>query len=299
MGGWTVRRILPTRTKRESKQQRPAWTYIGGFLIFAWLTFMAAYAVMPFLWIFATSLRTADTAFNLPPAFFPQTWEWENWYNVLTSTRVNFPRFFINSLKIALSVTTFQLLTCSLAAFAFARLRFRGKSLLFAAFLATMMVPAQVTLVPRFIIVKSLGLIDTHWALILPAASGAYGVFLLRQFFMTLPGELIEAARLDGASFFRIYRDVMFPLIGPGLSALGIFTFLHAWNDFFGPLIYLRSWDNYTLPIAIVLLQGYFGDGSRAQVLAAICISVLPVLLVFLVAQRHVVRGIALTGIKV
>jgi multiple sugar transport system permease protein len=153
-------------------------------------------------------------------------------------------------------------------------------------------------MVPTFIIVRNLGLMDSHWALILPAVTSAFGVFLLRQQFMSVPGELMDAAKIDGASFFRIYWQVMLPLIGPGLSALGILTFLGSWNNFLGPLLFLRSWDNFTFPIAIVNLQGYMGTGNRAHVLAGIMISILPSLIVFLFAQRFIIRGIALTGLK-
>ena len=163
------------------------WGIVGSALIFLWLSAVAVYAILPFMWIFSTSLRTADTSFNLPPSFLPQAWEWENWYQVIVSPRINFPLFFVNSLKIATSVSVLQMLLSSLAAFSFARLRFKGRDTLFFIFLATLMVPAQVTVVARFIIIKELGMMDTHWALILPAASGAYGVFLLRQFFKTLP----------------------------------------------------------------------------------------------------------------
>jgi multiple sugar transport system permease protein len=139
---------------------------------------------------------------------------------------------------------------------------------------------------------------DTHWALILPSMTSAFGVFLLRQFFMTLPEELMDAAKIDGAGFFRIYWRIMLPLVGPGLSALGVFTFLWSWNNFYGPLLFLRSWDKLTFPLALVTLQGYMGMGNRAHVLAGIMMSIFPVLVFFLLAQRFVIRGIALTGLK-
>jgi multiple sugar transport system permease protein len=160
------------------------------------------------------------------------------------------------------------------------------------------MVPGTVTMIPTFILMRHLSLIDSHWALILPGLSSAFGVFLLRQQFMTLPQELMEAARIDGAGFARIFGQIMLPLIGPGLSALGIFTFLGQWNNFLGPMLYLRSWEKFTYPLAIVNLQGYMGSGNRAHVLAAIMIGVLPVLVCFLVAQRYVIQGIAVTGLK-
>jgi multiple sugar transport system permease protein len=169
---------------------------------------------------------------------------------------------------------------------------------LFALYLASLMVTGVVTIVPNFIIMRELGLFNSHWALILPGLTNSFGVFLLRQYFMGLPSELYDAAKIDGAGFFRIYWQIMLPLVGPGLSALGILTFLGTWNNYLGPLLFLRTWDQMTLPIAIVTLQGYMGAGSLAHVLAAIMLSILPVLIFFLLGQRFVIRGIAMTGIR-
>jgi multiple sugar transport system permease protein len=272
--------------------------YIGEGILWSLLILVALFEFAPISWMFATSLRPAAESFNLPPDFLPTAFHWENYLGVIQSPQINFLRFFWNSIKIAVLVTAAQLLTCSLAAFAFARLRFPGRDTLFFIFLASLMVPWTVIMVPTFIIVRNLGLMDSHWALILPAVTSAFGVFLLRQQFMSVPGELMDAAKIDGAGFFRIYWQVMLPLIGPGLSALGILTFLGSWNNFLGPLLFLRSWDNFTFPIAIVNLQGYMGTGNRAHVLAGIMISILPSLIVFLFAQRFIIRGIALTGLK-
>jgi multiple sugar transport system permease protein len=288
------RLVKPT----QKMQSRSLIYYLWHGFLYLWLTFMAVYAVMPIMWMFSTSLRLPADSFALPPSFFPTSWKWSNWYEVLTSDLIDYPLFFFNSLKIATLVTVSQLLLGSMAAFSFARLRFPGKQIIFTMFLATMMVPAQVTIVPRFILVRTLGLVDTHWAIILQGLVGAYGIFLLRQFFMTLPSELVDAARIDGAGFFGIYWRILLPLVGPGLSALGVFVFLGQWNNFFGALLFLRSWDKMTLPVALVTLQGYMGEGSRAHVLAAIMMSAVPVLALYLFAQRFVLQGIALTGLK-
>ncbi|HEY65743.1 MAG TPA: carbohydrate ABC transporter permease [Caldilineae bacterium] len=288
--GWTTRiRKFPARS---------ASFYVGETIIWILLIAMAIIEVAPIMWMFSTSLRNPSESFELPPDFLPTSWRWDNYLAVIKSEKINFPLFFWNSLKIALIVMGAQLLTCSLAAFAFARLRFPGRDALFFLFLASMMVPSQVTTVPIFIIIRILHLMDTHWALILPSMTSAFGVFLLRQFFMTLPEELMDAAKIDGAGFFRIYWRIMLPLVGPGLSALGVFTFLWSWNNFYGPLLFLRSWDKLTFPLALVTLQGYMGMGNRAHVLAGIMMSIFPVLVFFLLAQRFVIRGIALTGLK-
>jgi multiple sugar transport system permease protein len=259
---------------------------------------MAIIEFAPVSWLFANSLRDPSQAYVLPPSFWPTSFQWQNYLTVINSPQIRFLLFFFNSIKIAVIVTISQLLTCSLASFAFARLKFRGRNALFFMFLATMMVPGTVILIPTFIIIRVLGLMDTHWALILPGLTSAFGIFLLRQQFMSLPEALTDAAKIDGAGFLRIFSQIMLPLIGPGLSALGIFTFLGTWNSFLPPLLYLHTNDKFTFPLAIVVLQGYMGTGNRSQVLAGIMISVAPVLLFFLLAQRFIIQGIAVTGLK-
>jgi len=288
--------LSPRRT--SSWRSKGVGHYVGEFVVWAFIITMALIEFGPISWMFSTSLRDPKDSFNLPPDFWPTAFHWQNYVAVLTSPDVEFLLFFWNSIKIAGIITVVQLLTCSMAGFAFGRLRFPGRDFLFFAFLASMMVPWTVIMVPTFIIIKNLGLMNTHWALILPSLTSAFGVFLLRQQFMSLPGELMDAAKIDGAGYFRIFWQVMLPLIGPGLSALGIFTFLASWNNFLGPLLYLRDWDKFTFPIALVLLQGYMGTGDRAELLAGIMISIFPVLLFFLFAQRFVIQGISMTGLK-
>ena len=294
----TVEQRPPARPRRSWLRGRSPLSMIGEAVIWLFLIVMAVIEFAPVSWIFATSLRDPAHSFDLPPDFLPTAFVWQNYLAVIKSPQIKFLLFFWNSVKIALIVTAAQLITCSMAAFSFARLRYPGRSALFFVFLATMMVPATVLMIPTFIIIRALGLLDSHYALILPALTSALGVFLLRQQFMTLPEELVEAARMDGAGFFRIYWQIMLPLIGPGLSALAILTFLGSWNNFMGPLLYLRSWDKFTFPLAIANLQGYMGSGNRSHVLAGIMISIFPVLLLFLLAQRWVIQGIAVTGLK-
>lgn len=284
--------------QQQPRMRHSLWFYLGEIMIWTFLIVMAIIEFAPISWIFATSLRSPAESFNLPPDFWPTAFNWQNYVAVVSSPKINFLGFFWNSLKIALIITGMQLLTCSMAGFSFARLRYPGRDFLFFLFLSSLMVPATVIMIPTFILIKSLGLIDTHWSLILPAVTSAFGVFLMRQAFMTLPGELMDAAKIDGASYFRMYWQVLMPLVGPALSALGIFTFLGSWNNFIGPLLFLRTWDNYTFPIAIVMLNDYMGTGNRAHVLAGVMISMFPVLLFFLLAQRFVIRGIAVTGLK-
>lgn len=202
---------------------------------------MAIIEFAPISWLFANSLRDPKVAYNLPPSFWPTDFQWINYWKVINSPNIPFMNFFWNSVKIAAVVTAGTLLTCSMAAFAFARLKFPGREIIFFIFLATMMIPGTVVLIPTFIIISRMHLLDNHLALILPGLTSAFGIFLLRQQFMSVPEALIDAAKIDGAGFLRIFFIIMLPLVGPGLSALGILTFLASWNNLLGPLLYLRS----------------------------------------------------------
>jgi ABC-type glycerol-3-phosphate transport system permease component len=203
-----------------------------------------------------------------------------------------------NSFKIASIITLGQLFTCSTAAYAFARIRFKGSNVLFLLLLSSMMIPLQVTIVPLFILMRRLKLYDTHASLILPVLISAFGVFLLRQFFLTIPKELEDAARIDGASHLTIYSRIILPLSGPVLSALAILAFLYFWNELFRPLIFLSSLENFTIPVGLVMLRGQYDIGSPTRLMAAVTMAVIPVLIVFLFAQRYIIEGITLTGIK-
>jgi multiple sugar transport system permease protein len=289
---------LQDEKRGEGFKKRTPFYYVGEVILWTLLTIMAFIEFAPISWLFANSLRDPSQAYVLPPSFWPTAFEWQNYAAVVNSPQIKFLLFFWNSLKIAGIVTVGTLLTCSLASFAFARLKFPGRNALFFMFLATMMIPGTVILIPTFIIMRNLGLLDNHLALILPSLTSAFGIFLLRQQFMSLPEALMDAAKIDGAGYFRIFFQIMLPQIGPGLSALGILTFLGSWNNFLGPLLYLRSNDKFTFPLAIVTLRGYMGTGNRSQVLAGIMISVAPVLLFFLLAQRFIIQGIAVTGLK-
>lgn len=249
----------------------------------------------PFVWMVHTSTLPTAEAYRYPPVIFPSYRAWENYERALTL--VPFGRFFFNSAVVATSITVLQLLTCSLGAFAFARMRFPGRDVLFLAYLATMMVPFEVTLIPSFIIIRELNWIDTYPALIVPFIFSAYGTFLLRQFFKSVHGDLYDAARVDGASYFEIYWRIFLPLAKPALAALGVFVFLHFWNSFFWPLVVTNSLEMRTVPIGLALFQGR--DSIQWNLMmAATTLAVLPTLIVFLLAQRFFVRGIMLSGLK-
>ena len=253
--------------------------------------------LLPLSWMFSTSLRSTAESYSLPPAILPTSWHWENYMTVFQGN-VPMLRLASNSLFVAVMVTAGQLLTCSMAGYAFARLRFKGKNPLFILFLAALMVPGQVTIIPVFIIMRSLGLIDNLFALILPALISPFGVFLMRQFFLTVPQELIDAAKIDGAGYWRTFWMVGMPLAGPALSALGILTFNFTWNSYFQPLIFINTWEKMTLPLGIASLRSYMGAGNPSVILAAVTLAVLPVLVVFLAAQRWIIEGMIRSGLK-
>jgi multiple sugar transport system permease protein len=256
----------------------------------------AAGMVAPFLWMFATSMRNALHAYDLPPVWFalPSTAN----YHAAVSGPVPLLHNMANSAIVAVAVTVGQLVFCPLAGYAFARMRFPGSGLVFALLLTSLMVPMQVTIIPLFLLMKDWGLINNLWSLILPGLTGALGVFLMRQFFSTLPGELFEAARLDGAGVLRTYLRIALPLAKPGLTTLAVITFLASWNAYFQPLVFLNDINATTLPPALVVMLGPYKSGNVAVVMAATAIAVLPALVVFLLAQRWIVEALARSGLK-
>jgi multiple sugar transport system permease protein len=253
--------------------------------------------VVPFLWMFATSMRTATEAFDLPPQWIPLPLRADNYQAAVTGP-VPLLQNMLNSAVIAISVALGQLITSPLAGYAFARLRFPGREGLFLVLLTALMVPAQVTVIPLYIMMSNVGLIDDGLSLILPGLTGAFGIFLMRQFFLTLPQELLDAARIDGAGAFTTYRLVALPLAKPALTALGIIAFLGSWNAYFAPLIFLHSIEKATMPLALVVLLGPYRSGNVAQIMAATTIAILPALIMFLLAQRWIVDSMTRSGLK-
>ncbi len=252
--------------------------------------------IIPFLWMLSTSVKDLGQVFTIPPAWFPDPVHWTNYpdsWNALP-----FGRAYLNSAIIAVVVVGSQLLTCSMAGYAFARIEFPFREQLFIIFLATLMIPQQVTIIPTYLIMRNLGLVDNLLALIIPSALfSAFGVFLLRQFIKGLPQELEESAVLDGANRLRIYWQIILPLIKAPLAALGIFSFLGQWNNLFTANIFLSSPENYTVPLLLNQFKGlYITDWTL--MMAAATIAVIPVLVVYLIGQRYIIEGVALTGIK-
>ncbi|HZP80253.1 MAG TPA: carbohydrate ABC transporter permease [Chthonomonadaceae bacterium] len=271
---------------------------IRASLSYLLMLLLALFTLLPFAWMVVTSLHPSHGALPTPAHLFPKQWHGENYRAVLNMTATPFLRFLFNTVVVAACVVAGQLLLCSLAGYGFARLRFPGRDLLFFLFLATMMIPGQVTMIPAFLVVRSLGWLNTYWALIVPGLSSAFGIFLLRQFFLTLPKELEDAARLDGCSDFAIYWRIGLPLSAPALATLAAFAFIATWTDFFWPLLVTSTTEMRTLEVGLSLFKDSFGTTNWPLQMAAAVLVVCPALLVFLLTQRFFVRGIALTGLK-
>jgi multiple sugar transport system permease protein len=251
----------------------------------------------PFLWMVSTAFKLPADQFTR--TLIPPTWTIQN-FNALFSVDISFPKLFFNSAYISILTTIGQILTCAMAAFVFAVVQFKGRNALFTLLLITLMIPGQVTLIPNFIIFKMLGLVGTSIPLWLPAFwGGAFGTFLLRQYFLTIPRDLVDAARVDGASLFQIFWKIYMPLSKPALAALAIFTFKDVWNDLLHPLIYMPAVPNTTLTVGLAFFQQQLTQGGKFTVLmAGALISILPLVIVFFIAQKQFIEGIALSGVK-
>ena len=258
---------------------------------------VAALMVGPFLWMLSTSLMGREEIFQYPPRWIPDQVDLKNYRAIMEVLPLG--KMLLNSFTIAVSATIGQLVSCTLAAYAFARMKFRGKNGIYFLLLATMMIPAQVTMIPVFLIMKSLGWIDTLYALIVPAFfGGAFGTFLLRQFFSAIPADLEDAARIDGCGKFRILWSIVLPLSKPALATLALFTFMTYWNDLLGPVIYLSSVEKATLTIGLANLQSGLMTTRYDLLMAGSVLSVLPILILLIFGQRWFVKGIAMTGLK-
>lgn len=251
--------------------------------------------LFPFAWMVSTSLKADLGVFATPPQLIPKPFKPDNYSRVVHV----FPvwRFLINSAVVAVISTALQVSTSAAAAYAFARLRFRGANLLFLLYLATLMVPFQVTIVPLFIEMKYLHFVNTYPGLILPTIASAFGTFLLRQAFLSLPKDLEEAAFVDGASYWTVFTRIVLPLAKPALATFGIFSFMASWNSFLWPLVIVSSQKLMTLPLGLANLQGEHITAWNL-VMAGTTISVVPIVLVYLLAQKHIVRGVVLSGVK-
>lgn len=268
---------------------------ISRCLLYVVLIILTAVMLIPFAWMFSASLKLDKDVFIFPIQWIPQNPRWQNYLDIWT--KIPLMTFVLNTVKITLIVTFLQLLTSSFAAYAFAKLKFKYSNLLFMAYIATIAVPWQVYMVPQFMMMRKFGLNDSHLAIIFLQAFSAFGVFMMRQFYQGIPDELCEAARIDGMSEYQIYGRIMLPLSKPALSTLTIFTFVSTWNDFLGPLIYLKTEAKKTLQLGLKMFISQYSS-EYGLIMAASVLSLIPVLIVFLSLQKYFVEGIAATGVK-
>ena len=250
----------------------------------------------PFVWMVFSSLKTDAEIFIFPPELLPRQVRWSNYVEVMES--FPFATFILNSLKISLLGVVGQLISCSLAAYAFARIKFPGREAVFLGWLACLMIPSQVTLIPQFLLFRSFGWLNTHYPLFVPHFfGGAFGSFLLRQFFMAIPQDLEDAATIDGCSRFDAYWRIFMPLAKPALATLGVFIFMNQWNNLIGPVIYLTSREKMTLTIGLAFFRGQYST-EWALLMAGAVISIIPILVLYAAAQQYFVQGVVMSGLK-
>jgi ABC-type glycerol-3-phosphate transport system permease component len=255
--------------------------------------------LFPFLFMLSSSLKTDPEIQQVPPTLLPRVPKWHNYIEALAPDKMDLGHTLPNTVVVSVLCVAGMIVSSSLVGFGFARFRFRGRTLLFVIMLSTMMLPAQVTMIPQFVLFRRLGWIDTFLPLIVPCwLAGPFFVFMFRQFFAAIPEELMEAARIDGAGTFRIYWQIMMPLCGPVVAITAIYTFMNTWNDFMNPLIYLNSPQNATLALGLSLFSGQYGVSHVNQLMAASFVTMIPCLLLFAAAQRYFVENIAMTGGK-
>lgn len=281
---------LENRTSSEGAAARTRWW------LYLLLSLGLLMMIVPFIWMVLGSIKTQAELTRLPPTWLPEAPTWDNYTRLFN--RLDFPRFFTNSAVVATFVTVGNLLFCSMLGYALAKLTFFGRNKLFLLVLATLMVPSSVTLIPLFVLMSKLNLINTYAALILPFLAGPFGVFLMRQFMLGIPDELLDAARIDGAGEFRIFWQVVLPLTTPALATLGILTFLGSWNNFLWPLVAAQDETLFTLPVALATFAVGQHQADYGLLMAGSVVLILPVLIVFIVLQRYFTAGIATTGLK-
>src|SRR5256885_4071139 len=283
------------------RPERATSATFSALLTYAILIVGSTVMLVPLAWMLVTSLKSFDEVIASPPVWWPRHLKWSNYREALTT--FNFSRYLLNSVLICVATIAGTLISCSLAAYAFACLRARGRDFLFALLLGTMMLPAQVTIIPQFKLFSSIGWVNTFWPLIVPSWLGTnvFAIFLLRQFFIAVPRDYVEAARIDGASELRILWSIFVPLSKPVLLTVTVFAFIASWNDLWGPLIYLHDESRFTMPIGLL---NFIGTRWQAQgspwhlVMAVSTVMMIPIVVLFFLAQRRFIEGIATAGVK-
>lgn len=277
------------------KRRRTPLGIVGRIILYIVLIIAAIGVLLPFYWMIVSSLKQNQEVFTVPIQWWPTEVQWRNYIEIwIRSDMVNWLK---NTLLLSVVVTFLQVFTGSFAAYGFSKARFPGRSVLFLAYIGTIAVPWQSYMIPQFVLVTDMGLANTLWAIVALQAFGAFGVFLMKQFFDTIPEDLSEAARLDGLSEYGIYARIMLPLSLPAIASLALLTFVNTWNDYLGPLIYLRSPEIWTIQLGLRSFISQY-NADYALIMTGAVLSVLPVLIIFLLGQRYFVEGVASTGLK-
>ena len=286
-----------TRPAARTERHPLNWRHwIGRAIIYTVVAGGALVFSLPFIWMISTSVKPGAEVFVVPPRWIPSTFEWANYIEPWRN--LPFLTFYKNTIIVTFVSIVATLISSSLVAFGFARVRFRGRGVLFTLVISTLMLPPQVTLVPLYLLFTRFGMINTLWPLIVQSFFGhAFSIFLLRQYMMTIPHEMDDAARIDGCGWFDIYWRIMLPLAKPALGVVAIFSFQSHWSDFFNPLIYLNTTDQFTVPLGLALLNSRYATAVQ-QTMAMTLISVIPMILVFLLAQKRFIQGLTITGVK-
>lgn len=275
---------------KKTKQDR--FVQVCVYLVLLLITVVT---LLPLVWMFSASFKLDSEVFSVPIRWIPKTFHFENYVRIWQ--KIPFGRFTFNSFKLTIIVTFIQVLTCSFAAYGFSKCKFHGRDTLFLCYIATIAIPWQIYMLPQYSMMQKLHLVDTHLGYILMQSFAAFGVFLLRQFYQSVPNELIEAARIDGLSEYGCYFRIVLPLAKPAIATLTIFTFVNTWNDFMGPMIYFNSEANKTIPLGIRMFIGQYSSEYQL-IMAASVVALLPILILYVFCQRFFVQGIATSGLK-
>lgn len=275
---------------RNKKKER-----IYNIIYFVIAALVAFVMIIPFLWMLSASFKLKSEIFSVPIQWIPKIFHLDNYDEVMN--QINFPVYFLNTLKITVSITLLQVVTCSMAAYAFSKVKWPGRDMVFLLYLGTMMIPWHAIMIPQFIIIQRLGLYDNHLSLILTGAFSAFGVFVLRQNMVSIPDSLCEAAKIDGCSPFGIYLKIIVPLTKNGILTLIVLTFNSVWNDYMGPMIYLDSDAKRTIQLGLATFKRQY-DANYGAIMAGTVISLIPIVIIYMIAQKYIVDGIAYSGVK-
>lgn len=285
------------QTAQVTSARRYGGHHVTRFFVYAILILGTLVTLVPFIWILATSFKSASEIVRIPPTFFPEKWTAQSYLTILNDPKIPLARFYFNSAFVSIMRVVITLFISSLVGFVFAKYNFRGKNILFVYILVQLMIPFQVVMIPAYLILVQIKLIDSLWGLVVPTMVDAFGIFFMRQFIETFPNDLMDAARIDGSGEFGIYRKIVLPDLGAALATLGIFTFMATWNDYLWPLIVITTHEKRTLPLLLTWYTSQHGQRYDLTMAASIIVLV-PVLLVYVFFQRWIVRGVALSGMK-